>query len=122
MQKSSIFSKEYDDQNVFAKILKGEIPCRKIYEDFYALAFYDVFPKATTHALVIPKKAYICFNKFITEASDEEIAGFFKAVGKTIELLKVAEGGFRLISNSGEHSGQEVPHFHVHILGGEKLS
>ncbi|MBS0185200.1 MAG: HIT domain-containing protein [Proteobacteria bacterium] len=122
MQKPSFFSKDYDDQNVFAKILKGEVPCRKIYEDSFALAFYDVSPKAPTHALVIPKKAYICFNKFIIQASNEEVAGFFKAVGKTIELLGVSEGGFRLISNSGEHSGQEVPHFHVHILGGEKLS
>ena len=122
MKNLSVPLENYNDQNIFAKILRGEIPCKKIYEDSYALAFYDVFPKAAAHALVIPKKPYVCFDGFIKYASDEEIAGFFKAVGKTIELLGVAEGGFRLVSNSGEHGGQEVPHFHVHVMGGEKLS
>ena len=122
MTHSSVSLKKYNDQNIFAKILRGEIPCKKIYEDSYALAFYDIFPKAVSHALVIPKKPYICFNGFINHASDDEVSGFFKAVGKTIELLGVDEEGFRLVSNSGEHGGQEVPHFHVHILGGEKLS
>ncbi len=122
MKNLSVPLENYNDQNIFARILRGEIPCKKIYEDSYALSFYDVFPKAAAHALVIPKKPYICFNDFINQASDEEISGFFKAVGKTIALLGVSERGFRMVSNSGEHGGQEVTHFHVHILGGEKLS
>ena len=122
MQTPSASLKKYNDQNIFAKILRGEISSQKIYENAYALAFYDVFPKAAVHALVVPKEPYVCFDDFINKASDEEISGFFKVVGKTIKLLGIAEDGFRLVSNSGVHGGQEVPHFHMHILGGEKLS
>ncbi len=119
--KISSDSKTYDDQNIFAKILREEVLCKKVYEDEYALSFYDVFPKAPTHVLVIPKKKYVCFNAFINEASDKETAGFFKAVGETIRLLGVSDKGFRLVTNSGQDSGQEVPHFHVHIMAGKPL-
>lgn len=113
--------KDYNDQNIFAKILRGEIPCKKIYESLYALGFYDAFPQAPIHALVIPKGSYICFDSFITQASEVEISGFFKAVGEVVRLLGLSEPGFRLVSNAREHGGQEVPHFHMHILGGAPL-
>lgn len=118
----SPLSTSYDPQNIFAKILKEEIPCKKVYENSYALAFYDVFPKASVHVLVIPKGNYGCFYAFINKASEKEISGFFKAVGETLQLLGLPENGFRLVANSGKDGGQEVPHFHVHILGGESLA
>lgn len=110
----------YDKNNVFAKILRGEIPAKKILETETALAFYDVHPKASTHALVIPKGAYLNAQDFFGRASDREILGFSRAVAQTMESLTL-EGGCRLIANQGLNGGQEVPHFHVHILGGQSL-
>ncbi len=111
----------YDDNNVFAKILKDAIPCKKVYEDDFALSFYDAFPKAQTHVLVIPKGPYISYCHFLENAQEEDILGFYKALKKTVDILNLKGSGFRLISNSGINGSQEVPHFHVHILGGEKL-
>src|SRR5277367_4499584 len=111
----------YDPNNVFAKILRGEIPCKKVYEDEYTLAFPDIAPKAPTHVLVIPKGAYITHNDFVQRASDAEIAGFEKAVGEVAKIAGVAGNGYRLISNCGANAHQEVPHYHVHILGGHAL-
>ncbi len=108
----------YDQNNIFAKILRGEIPAKKVYEDEYALAFHDISAKASVHVLVIPKGPYISFSDFVEKADD--VTGFYKAVEETIKLLDLKQG-FRLISNSGINGGQEVPHFHIHILGGEKL-
>ena len=113
----------YDDNNVFAKILRGEIPCKKIYEDEYALAFYDINPKAPIHALVITKGKYTCYTDFVGKAKVEEINGYNKAILKTAEQLGLSEdNGFRLIFNNGKASGQEVPHLHAHILGGKVMA
>ena len=111
----------YDNNNVFAKILKCLIPCRKVYEDDFALSFYDAFPKAQFHVLVIPKGSYVSYYDFIENAPENEVVGFYRALHKTIQALDLNESGFRLISNSGINGGQEVPHFHMHILGGEEL-
>ncbi len=111
----------YDKNNVFALILRGEIPTNKIYEDDFAIAFPDLHPKAPTHVLVIPKGEYTDFSDFTTHASAKETAGFFAAVGKVAEQLGVVESGYRLVMNTGKNSGQEVPHLHVHILAGKKL-
>ncbi len=113
---------EYNADNVFAKILRGEIPCRKIYEDDFALAFYDINPKAKIHALVISKGMFTDYNDFVRHSTDDEIAGFSRAVLKTAELLKLENSGYRIVFNTGKDSGQEVPHLHAHILGGEPLS
>ncbi len=111
----------YDDNNVFAKILRGEIPCKKLYEDDYALAFPDIHPKAPTHVLVLPKGRYISLADFGATASPEEITGFWRAVSHVAKQLGVEETGYRLICNAGPDSHQEVPHFHAHILGGRPL-
>jgi diadenosine tetraphosphate (Ap4A) HIT family hydrolase len=111
----------YDDANVFARILRGEIPNKTVYEDEWVLAFHDIGPQAPTHVLVIPKGAYVSFADFSAKASDAEIAGFMRAVGKVAQLLGLEAPGYRLIANMGEHSGQEVPHFHMHIVGGRPL-
>jgi diadenosine tetraphosphate (Ap4A) HIT family hydrolase len=111
----------YDHNNIFAKILRGEIPCQKIYDDAYALAFPDINPKTPVHILVIPKGAYTSHEDFIAHAPDAEIIGFERAVGKVVALSGVIENGYRLIANSGPNSGQEVPHYHVHLLGGRRL-
>jgi diadenosine tetraphosphate (Ap4A) HIT family hydrolase len=111
----------YDSNNVFARILRGEIPCKKVYEDEYALAFHDINPQAKVHALVIPKGAYVSFDDFSAGASEAEIAGFMRAVGKVARQLGLAESGYRILANHGRHSHQEVPHFHVHIFGGQPL-
>jgi diadenosine tetraphosphate (Ap4A) HIT family hydrolase len=111
----------YDDANIFARILRGEIPNKTVYEDEWVLAFHDIGPQAPTHVLVIPKGAYVSFADFSAKASDAEIAGFTRAVGKVAKLLGLEEPGYRLIANMGEHSGQEVPHFHMHIVGGRPL-
>lgn len=113
--------KQYDPSNIFAKILSGSVPCKKVYEDPYVLAFNDVSPKTPVHVLVIPKGAYTCFSDFSAHASSDEITGFFKGVGAVTHLLGVPDDGFRLIANTGKHGGQEVPHFHVHILAGKPL-
>lgn len=111
----------YDNDNIFAKILRDEIPCDKIFENDHALAFRDIDPKAAVHVLVIPKGSYIDFVDFTEKASDEELRGFYSALSETIEFCTLTEQGFRLVTKSGPHGGQEVPHYHVHVLGGEKL-
>lgn len=108
----------YDDQNIFAKILRGEIPCDKVYEDDFVLAFRDIAPQAPVHILVIPKGAYISIEDFGANGSAEEIAGFYKAVSLIAQQEGLVEKGFRSIANTGDHGGQEVPHFHMHLLGG----
>ena len=111
----------YDPENIFAKILRGEIPCNKVLEDAHALAFHDINPQAPTHVLVIPKGAYVSNEDFTVNASDAEIAGFMRAVGQVARELGLAEPGYRILANHGTDSGQEVPHFHVHIFGGRAL-
>jgi histidine triad (HIT) family protein len=111
----------YDESNIFARILRGEIPSRKVYEDDWVLAFHDIAPQAPIHILVVPKGRYCSFADFSASASDQEIAGFFRAVGKLAKDLGLEAPGYRLLANMGEHSGQEVPHFHVHLFGGRPL-
>ena len=111
----------YDRNNVFAKILRGEIPSNKIYEDEYVLAFNDIRPQAPVHALVIPKGDYVSLDDFSAKASAAELAGFLKAVGHVARMLGVADSGYRILANAGENANQEVPHFHVHIFGGKRL-
>jgi histidine triad (HIT) family protein len=106
----------YDSNNVFAKILRGEVPCKKVYEDDQVLAFHDIFPKADVHVLVIPKAPYTCFSDFTTHAAPGEVVQFLKTVTKIATDVGGDEAGFRLITNNGAGGGQEVPHFHVHIL------
>lgn len=111
----------YDKNNIFAKIIRGEIPATKIYEDDKVLAFYDISKAAPTHGLVIPKGEYQDFLDFTNHAPAEEITSFFKKVNEVAQLLSVDKSGFRLISNIGSDAHQTVPHFHVHILAGKKL-
>lgn len=112
---------DYDDANIFAKILRGEIPCDRVYEDDFVLAFNDIAPQAPVHVLVIPKGPYVDIADFGAKANPEEIVGFWRAVSQIAKEQNLTESGFRSIANTGEHGGQEVPHFHVHLLGGEKL-
>ena len=111
----------YDDSNIFARILLGEIPASRVYEDEYALAFHDINPLAPTHILVIPKGRFVSWDDFSERASDAEIAGFGRAVGKVARDAGLIADGYRLLANAGRNSGQEVPHLHVHIFGGEPL-
>jgi histidine triad (HIT) family protein len=111
----------YDANNIFARILRGEIPARKVYEDDFALAFHDISPQTPVHILVIPKGAYRSFADFASSATPAEIAGFFQAVGHVANQLQLDDPGYRIISNHGADAGQEVPHFHVHIVGGAQL-
>jgi diadenosine tetraphosphate (Ap4A) HIT family hydrolase len=111
----------YDDQNVFAKTLRGEIPSEKVYDDAYAFAFHDINPQAPTHILVIPKGAYVSWDDFSARASDAEIAGFVRAVGKVAREAGLVEPGYRLLANTGPDSHQEVAHLHVHIFAGKPL-
>ena len=111
----------YDSQNIFACILRGEIPCKKIFENEFALAFHDINPQAPVHVLVIPKGEYCSFADFSASASEAEIAGFIRAVGVITKDLGLEAPGYRLLSNTGEHAGQEVPHFHVHLFGGRQF-
>jgi histidine triad (HIT) family protein len=111
----------YDDQNIFAKILRGEIPNRTVYEDEWALAFHDINPQAPVHILVIPKGAYVSWDDFSARGGEAEIAGFVRAVGKVARDLNLVAPGYRLLANTGIDSHQEVPHLHVHIFGGKKL-
>lgn len=113
---------KYDADNVFAKILRGEIPCRKVYEDDCALAFYDIRPKAKVHVLVISKGLFTDYADFIGHSSNAEIADFARAIIKTADALELAPAGYRVVLNTGKNSGQEVPHLHAHILGGEPLA
>jgi len=111
----------YDKSNIFARILRGEIPARTVYEDDHALAFHDINPLAPVHVLVIPKGAYVSWDDFSERASDAEIAGFVRAVGKVARDLDLVGEGYRALANVGFNSGQEVPHLHVHIFGGRPL-
>ena len=111
----------YDDQNIFAKILRGEIPSKKVFEDEYALAFHDINPQAPTHILVIPKGPSVSWDDFSAKASDAEIAGFVRAVGEVARAAGLVAPGYRLLANTGLDSHQEVPHLHVHIFAGRKL-
>ena len=115
----------YDDNNIFAKILRGEIPCKKIYENEHVLAFYDVNPQKKVHALVIPKGEYINLDDFSANASEKEIVSLIKGIGEVAKKLGVSEavkgGGYRSLVNVGANGGQEVPHLHFHIFGGEKI-
>ena len=111
----------YDDSNIFARILRGEIPCNKVYEDEHALAFHDIAPQAPVHILVIPKGAYVSWDDFSESASAPEIAGFVKAVGHVARSQGMVTRGYRLLANVGRNGGQEVPHLHVHIFGGGPL-
>ena len=111
----------YDDSNVFARILRGDIPSKRVYEDEHALAFHDIAPWAPTHILVIPKGAYVSWDDFSERASDAEIAGFVRAVGHVARDNGLVAPGYRLLANTGVDSHAEVPHLHVHILAGRKL-
>ena len=111
----------YDDGNIFARILRGEIPNRTVYEDQWVLAFHDINPQAPVHVLVIPKGNYVSFADFSANAGADEIAGFMRAVGKVAKDLGLEAPGYRLLANMGEHGGQEVAHFHVHLFGGRPL-
>ncbi len=115
----------YDDQNIFAKILRGEIPCGKVMETDHTLAFHDISEQAPHHVLVIPKGPYVCFDHFATEASDAEIIDYTRTIGAVCKQLGIEPGeggdGYRLIANAGRDAVQEVPHLHVHILGGRPL-
>ena len=111
----------YDDSNIFARILRGEIPSNKVYEDDHVLAFNDINPLSPTHILVIPKGPYVSWDDFSAKASDEEIGAFVKAVGRIAREANLVEGGYRLLANTGMDAGQGVPHLHVHIFGGRAL-
>jgi diadenosine tetraphosphate (Ap4A) HIT family hydrolase len=111
----------YDDSNIFARILRGEIPSSKVYEDQHVLAFHDINPLSPTHVLVIPKGRYVSWDDFAAKASDEEIGAFVRAVGKIARDSGLVGDGYRLLANVGRDSGQEVPHLHVHIFGGRQL-
>ena len=111
----------YDDQNIFAKILRGEIPSKRVYEDDFAVAFHDINPQAPTHILVIPRGAYVSWDDFSARASDAEIAGFIRAVGEVARAAGLVAPGYRLLANTGLDAHQEVPHLHVHIFAGRPL-
>lgn len=111
----------YDDDNIFARILRGEIPSTEVYQDEWAYAFEDINPQAQIHTLVIPKGRYVSWDDFSARASAEEIAGFIRAVGHVAREKGLVEPGYRLLANIGAHGHQEVPHMHVHIFGGEPL-
>lgn len=111
----------YDNDNIFAKILRGEIPCDKVFEDDYALAFRDINPQAPIHVLVIPKGAYVDMDDFSANGTDSEIIGFMRATGQVARELGAVHGGYRLLANNGADANQEVPHLHVHIFAGHNL-
>ena len=115
----------YDKNNIFAKILRKEIPCKKIYENEFILAFYDINPQKKIHALVIPKGEYINLDDFSSKASEKEIAGLIKGISLVAKKIGISDqvkgGGYRSLVNIGENGGQEVPHLHFHIFGGEKI-
>ena len=114
-------TRSYDESNIFARILRGEIPCSKVYEDEHALAFNDINAQAPTHILVIPKGAYVSWDDFSERGSAKEIAGLVRAVGHVAREAGLVAPGYRLLANVGPDSGQEVPHLHVHIFGGKAL-
>jgi hypothetical protein len=112
---------EYDSNNIFARILRGEIPSRRVFENEHAVAFHDIAPQAPTHVLVIPRGPYISIADFTAKASEAEIVGFFRAVGEVARQLGLEAPGYRILANMGEDAGQEVPHFHVHLFGGRRM-
>ena len=114
-------AKPYDPDNIFAKILRGEIPCNTVYEDEHALAFHDINPQAPVHILVVPKGAYDSWDDFSASASEAEIAGFVRAVGHVAREQGLVVRGYRLLGNIGRNGGQEVPHLHIHLFGGGPL-
>ena len=114
-------TRPYDDSNIFARILRGEIPANRVYEDEHALAFHDINAQAPTHILVIPKGAYVSWDDFSARAPDAEIAGFVRAIGQVAREAEMVAQGYRLLANTGKRAGQEVPHLHVHIFGGQPL-
>jgi len=111
----------YDDSNVFARILRGEIPSKKVYEDEFAFAFHDISPQAPVHLLVVPKGRYVSWDDFSAKASDAEIAGFVRAIGHVAREAGLVEPGYRMLANVGQHGHQEVPHLHVHLFGGRQF-
>lgn len=111
----------YDPDNIFARILRKEIPAKTVYEDEYALAFHDINPQAPIHVLVIPRQAYVSWDDFSARAPDDEIAGFVRAVGHVARELGLVAPGYRLLANVGHDGGQEVAHLHVHLFGGRAL-
>ena len=111
----------YDDQNIFAKILRGEIPSQRVYEDDYAVAFHDIAPVAPVHILVIPRGSYVSWDDFSAHGSDAEIAGFVRAIGHVAREHGLVAPGYRLLANVGMQAGQEVPHLHVHLFGGRAM-
>ena len=111
----------YDPNNVFARILRGELPCRKVYEDDFALAFHDINPQAPVHILVVPKGAWVSWDDFSARASEAEIAGFVRAVGQVARDNDLVNPGYRLLANVGQNGHQEVPHLHVHLFGGRQF-
>lgn len=112
----------YDENNIFAKILRGELPCNKVYENEHALAFHDINPLMPVHVLVIPKGHYVTLNDFTDQGAPEALAGFLQAVGESARIVGVEADGYRIVANNGRHAHQEVPHFHVHIFGGREIS
>lgn len=112
----------YDRGNIFARILRGELPCRKVYEDEHALAFHDIQPLAPVHVLVVPKGEWVSMADFYRDAPDAMVLGFWRAVGRTATLLGLDPDGYRAVSNHGPNGGQLVPHFHVHLFGGRVMS
>jgi diadenosine tetraphosphate (Ap4A) HIT family hydrolase len=114
-------TRPYDDDNIFARILRAEIPSSRVYEDQHALAFHDINPQAPVHILVIPKGRYVSWDDFSARGSAEEIAGFVRAVGHVARTEGLVAPGYRLLANTGPHGGQEVPHLHVHLFGGRPL-
>tara|TARA_Y100000589_G_C26959923_1_gene550181 strand:- start:191 stop:559 length:369 start_codon:yes stop_codon:yes gene_type:complete len=114
----------YDNNNIFAKILRGEIPCKKIYEDEFVLSFYDINPQKKIHALVIPKGKYVDLDDFSMKASEKEMVGLLKGINKVANELGISVNtgkGYRALTNIGEHGGQEVPHLHFHLFGGQQV-
>ncbi len=111
----------YDSSNIFARILRGELPCREVYRDAHALAFHDINPQAPVHILVIPTGPYVSWDDFSARASGEEIAGFVRAVGHVAREAGLVAPGYRLLANIGQHGHQEVPHLHVHLFGGQQF-
>lgn len=111
----------YNPDNIFAKILRGDIPCKKVFENGWVLAFHDIAPKAPVHVIIIPKKPYVSFIDFSKNASADEIAAVMQSTGQIAANLKLEESGYRVITNAGQNAGQEVPHFHLHLLGGKAL-
>lgn len=111
----------YDGNNIFARILRGEIPCKKVHETEFALAFHDINPRAPVHVLVIPKGPYVTLDEFCDRATPAEIAGYWRALGETVDKLGVKENGYRVLANIGRDGHQEVPHLHFHIFGGRRL-